>query len=429
VKRSHERWWALGKARLKRTLNTLGRALVSDEDVTMHTAPAELAEAEVLAREAAALRGGVAKLGQLRAYLDGTAPDARARLAALWDQMPADPPETIRRVIVDELGAPPEELFARWDDQPLAAASLGQVHAAEDRDGRRLAVKVQYPEVAKALRDDLSSTALLRRMLGADFGGAVGEAALARLREGLLEELDYTKEAQHLGRFGELWRRDPEVVIPRVYPSTKSVLVMERLDGAPLAKFAEKADGAARARVAEVLFRFAFGSPLVFGVFNADPHPGNYLVGDGKVGFVDFGCVGQLSDDVRAAEAQLWRALIVRDGEMLRHAANLLGLVSRAEVFEGETWREWEKLFAAPFSKRGPFQLTPEKMRQFVAVTAELGRARRVALPAPVLLLWRQRLGVLTVIASLQPRLDFRRALCDLVDDGRHPIPMYERYR
>jgi predicted unusual protein kinase regulating ubiquinone biosynthesis (AarF/ABC1/UbiB family) len=263
-------------------------------------------------------------------------------------------------------------------------------------------------------------------MIGADVGDAVDDAGLLRLRQGLLDELDYTLEARHLQRFGELWARDPEIVIPRVYSSSKSVLVMERLEGVPLQSFS--GDGS---RVAEILFRFAFGSPLCFGVFNADPHPGNYLVLDGgkRVGFVDFGGVGSLDDEVRAAEEQLWRALIVRDGEALRHAANLSGLVARAGVFEGETWREWEKLFAAPFLHRGPYTLEPDKVRQFVAVTAELGRARRVALPAPVLLLWRQRLGALTVIASLRPRFDFRRALCDLLDDGRHPIPLYDRYR
>jgi predicted unusual protein kinase regulating ubiquinone biosynthesis (AarF/ABC1/UbiB family) len=345
----------------------------------------------------------------------------------LWDQIPADPPAKIRQVVRAELGGDPETIFGAWEDTPLAAASLGQVHGAGP-----LAVKVQYPEVAAALRDDLSSKPLLRKMVGADLGESVDDAALERLRDGLLSELDYRQEAAHLERFHSLWARDREVVIPRVHKdrSTATVLTMERLHGTPLQTFVrEEKDETARAKVAEILFRFSFGSPLVFGVFNADPHPGNYLVLDGgRVGFVDFGCVAELGDEVKRADQQLWRALILRDGEMLRHAANLLGLVARAEVFEGETWREWEKLMSAPFLARGGYRLEPEGVRRFVAVTAELGRARRVALPAPVLLLWRQRLGALTVIASLRPRLDFRRALAEILDDGRHPIPLYERY-
>jgi predicted unusual protein kinase regulating ubiquinone biosynthesis (AarF/ABC1/UbiB family) len=422
VRRSHRRWLALGKARFSRALTTLKRAVLTDEDVTEKTGPAELAEADVFLREAATLRGGVAKWGQLRAYLDGSAPDARARLAALWDRMPADPPARIRGVIREQLNREPEELFPGWQDAPIAAASLGQVHAAGP-----LAVKVQYPEVAASLEDDLQSTPLLRRMVGADLGEAVDDQALAQLRAGLLSELDYRLEAAALERFRKLWMGDPDVVIPRAHPerSTRSILVMQRLDGVPLSKL--EGDPA---RVAETIFRFTVGSPLLFGVFNADPHPGNYLVlADGRVGFVDFGCVAELSEAVHQAEKQLWRALVTRDGESLRHAAHLMGLVARAEVFEGETWREWEKLFGAPFLTRGPFRLEPEHVRRLIAVTAELGRARRVALPAPVLLLWRQRLGALTVIASLRPQLDFRLALCGLLDDGKNPIPLYDRWR
>jgi predicted unusual protein kinase regulating ubiquinone biosynthesis (AarF/ABC1/UbiB family) len=422
VRRSHRRFLALGKARLSRALTTLRRAILTDEDVTQKTGPAELAEAEVLAREAASLRGGVAKWGQLRAYLDGSAPDARARLAALWDRMPADPPARIRAVIRDQLKKDPEELFPGWQDAPLAAASLGQVHAAGP-----LAVKVQYPEVAAALEDDLNSTPLLKKMVGADLGEAVDDEALRQLRAGLLSELDYRKEAASLERFRQLWMGDPDVVIPRAYQdqSTRSILVMQRLEGVPLTQL--EGDPA---RTAEAIFRFAIGSPLIFGVFNADPHPGNYLLlKDGRVGFVDFGCVAELSEEVHAAEKQLWLALIHRDGESLRHAANLMGLVARAEVFEGETWREWEKLFGAPFLTRGLFQLEPNHVRRLIAVTAELGRARRVALPAPVLLLWRQRLGALMVLASLRPKLDFRLALSGLLDDGKNPIPLYDRWR
>jgi predicted unusual protein kinase regulating ubiquinone biosynthesis (AarF/ABC1/UbiB family) len=434
MKRSNRRRLALWKSRLARVLDSAKRALTTDADVTVDTAPAERAEAETLLREAAALRGGVAKLGQLRAYFDPTAPDARARLAELWDRMPADPPARIRRVIVEQLGQEPEALFARWDDAPLAAASLGQVHAAEDAGGRRLAVKVQYPEVAAALEDDLSSRSLLRRMVGADLGEAVDEAALAELRARLLDELDYRKEGANLERFRRLWLNDPAIVIPTYFTdrSVKYVLTMERLEGTPLPELSARGDEAARSQVAATIFRFAFGSPLRHGLFNADPHPGNYLVLDaalGRVGFVDFGGVAELGEEVLAAERQLWRSLVVRDGEALRHAAHLEGLVTRAEVFESGTWREWERALAAPFLARGPVVLEPAAVRRLVALTSELLRARHVALPAPVLLLWRQRLGVLTVLASLRPRLDFRRLLAALVDDGRHPIPLADRYR
>src|SRR5262249_4438056 len=146
--------------------------------------------------------------------------------------------------------------------------------------------------------------------------------------------------------------------------STTRVLTMERLAGRPLFELFD-ADGsdadaaATRNRAARAIFRFAFGAPLVHGIFNADPHPGNYLIlhGTPALGFVDFGSAAQLSDEMRDADRRLFLAMIHRDGEALRYAAHDEGLVAHATVFEGETWREWEKTLAAPFLQRGEFAL------------------------------------------------------------------------
>jgi len=174
----------------------------------------------------------------------------------------------------------------------------------------------------------------------------------------------------------------------------------------------------------------AFGAPFVHGIFNADPHPGNYLILAGeKVGFVDFGSSAALSEELHDAERQLFLAMIRRDGEMLRHAAHEEGLVSDASVFEGSIWREWEEALAQPFLTRGEFTLSKKHVARLIARTGELLRLRRIAMPPGALLLWRQRLGALAVIAALSPRLDFRRLLADLLDDGRNPLSLYERWR
>ncbi|MGZ3439552.1 MAG: ABC1 kinase family protein, partial [Polyangia bacterium] len=358
-------------------------------------------------------------------------PAARALLARLWDRMPPRPPAAIRAVVAAELGAPPEERFARWDDTPIAAASLGQVHAAEDADGRRFAVKVQYPGVAEALRDDLSSASLLRRVVGDELGSGAAADALETMRAQLLGELDYAAEARWLDRFKKAFAGDASMVIPAVdfARSTAKVLTMERLDGRAIADLAED-DAEARRRGARAIFRFAFGAPLQHGIFNADPHPGNYLILDGeKVGFVDFGSCAELSDELRAADRRLFLSMIHRDGETLRHAAYEEGIVADASVFEGSIWREWEKALAAPFLTRGEHTLSHRQVGRLIALTGELLRARRIALPPSAILLWRQRLGALAVIAALSPRLDFRRLLADLLDDGRNPISLYERWR
>lgn len=408
---------------------------MTDVDVTTDRRAADLAEAEAFATSAGELGAAVAKAAQVRAYLDVTGaistPAARALYARLWDRMPPRPPAIIRAVVAAELGAPVERRFARWDDEPLAAASLGQVHAAEDADGRRFAVKVQYPGVAEALRDDLESAALIRRVVGHELGGAAAAEALAVMRAQLLSELDYAAEARWLERFGAAFAGDRAIVVPTVDAarSTARVLTMQRLDGRTLADFAAAGDDEARRFVAGTIFRFAFGAPLLHGLFNADPHPGNYLVLDGKVGFVDFGSSAELSPELRDADRRLFLAMIRRDGEMLRHAAHQQGLVGDATVFEGSIWREWEQALAAPWLARGDFELTPAAVTRLIARTGELMRTRRIALPPGAILLWRQRLGALAVIAGLSPRLPFRRLLAELLDDGRNPLSLYERWK
>ena len=433
--RRYRRWLAFAGARLSRALTTARQAVMTDVDVTDDTRAADLAEAEAFVASAAELGAAVAKAAQVRAYLEVTGraatAEARALYARLWDRMPPRPPALIRAAVAAELGAPVDEKFARWDDEPLAAASLGQVHAAEDADGRRFAVKVQYPGVAESLRDDLASSALLRRVVGHELGSGAADEALAVMRAQLLGELDYVQEARWLERFRGAFGAERAIVVPAVdrARSTARVLTMERLDGRALAAFADDAGDDARRAVARTIFRFAFGAPLVHGIFNADPPPGNYLVLDGSVGFVDFGSAAELSPEMRDADRRLFLAMIRRDGEMLRHAAHEEGLVADVMTFEGATWREWEQALAAPFLARGDHALTPAAVARLIALTGELLRARRLALPPGAILLWRQRLGALAVIAGLAPRLDFRRALAELLDDGRNPISLYDRWR
>ncbi len=434
MQRRYRRLIAFAGARIKRATAAARQAVMTDVDVTRDRRAADLAEAEAFATSAAELGAAVAKAAQVRAYLDvtgaATTPEARALLSRLWDRMPPRPPSIIRAAVQAELGAPPEQLFAKWDDEPLAAASLGQVHAAEDADGTRWAVKVQYPGVAETLADDLSSASLLRRVVGSELGEGAVDATLEVMRAQLLGELDYRAEAVWLDRFRRAFSGDADIVVPRVdgARSTGRLLTMTRLDGATLAAVAAQ-DAETRQRTARAIFRFAFGAPLKHGIFNADPHPGNYLADGGRVGFVDFGSSAELSDDMRAADRRLFLALIHRDGEELRHAAHTEGLVAEARTFETAAWREWEEALSAPFLSRAAVTLTTAQVARMIALTGELLRERRIALPPAAMLLWRQRLGALAVIASLTPKLPFRKLLAELLDDGRNPQSLFDRWR
>jgi predicted unusual protein kinase regulating ubiquinone biosynthesis (AarF/ABC1/UbiB family) len=436
MSRRYQRWLAFAAAQLKRATATARQAVLTDVDVTTDRRAADLAEAEAFASSAAQLGAAVAKIAQVRAYLDvsgaAATPEARALLARLWDRMPPRDPALIRAVVEEQLGSPLSKHFSQWSDSPIAAASLGQVHAAT-AEGRRLAVKVQYPGVAESLRDDLASPALLKRLLGGELGARVADEALAVLRDQLLSELDYAAEARSLQRFAGLYAQDPSIVIPRVEAtrSTARVLAMDLIEGRPLVEF-EDAPPDTRAAIARTIFRFAVGAPVLHGLFNADPHPGNYLVLDGaagRVGFVDFGSVAQLDDDARDADRQLWLALIHRDGEALRHAAHRQGLVAHADTFETATWREWERALGEPFLGRAPVTLEPARVTTLIARTGELMRMQKLELAPGAIILWRQRLGAFAVLAGLRPSLPFRRLLAELLDDGRNPIPLFERWR
>lgn len=444
--RGQKRFLAFAAARLRRLGAQTRNLFRAEIDERADARAADLAEASELADAAADLRGGVAKVAQMRAYLTGAGGaagpglgrEAQAVLGRLWDGVPGDEPRAIRAVVEADLGQPPEALFASWDDHPLAAASLGQVHAATGHDGRALAVKVQYPGVAAALRDDLGSRRMLEQLVGADLGTATPEASLEALRARLLAELDYVTEAQNQQRFRGAFLGDAAITIPAVVKdrSAARVLTMERLTGRSLPKVMATGSQAERDAVARTIFRFAWSGPLRHGLVNIDPNPGNYLVpdaallpsGEARVGFIDFGSVAEIAGEVRAADRALWMAMIRRDGEALRHAAYRSGLCPRPAVFDTSTYRAWEALLGGPFLDRGVTRLTTAYVRDLSEQTFRLAQTGQMALPPDVLLLWRQRLGVLSVLCGLRPALPFRALLAAVLDDGEHPVPLLSRH-
>lgn len=439
MSRASSRLFGAMRGRMKRLATSWKAALTDDnyrgDDVHRRSA-ADRAETEEVVRTAGRLRGGAAKLAQLRAYLEleeELSPDARQQLSQLWDRVPADPPAVIRQVVVDELGAPIEARFATWEDEPLAAASLGQVHAATLDDGTELAVKVQYPGIAEALAEDLESSALVRSLVGPGLADGAQKAAVDTMRAAIAREVDYVAELASLQRFGRAYFGDPQIVLPRplVERSTRRVLTMTRLRGRALTDVVAAGSEAERSAVARTLFRFTFGAPLKHGLLNGDPHPGNYLVLDaaaGKVGFLDFGFVVEMDEALHAIDRRMFLSLVHRDGEALRYAAYELGLVPKVGVFDHGAWRDFERALARPFAQRGARRFGRTQAAELARLIRLLVRAGAMQLPAAAVVLWRQRVAALSVLGSLEATLDLRLALCEVLDDDRHPTPLYERY-
>ncbi len=267
------------------------------------------------------MRGLAAKAGQMASYVDGLVPaDKREAfeiaLGALRAATPSSDPLEIRAVVEEDLGAPIEELFATWEAEPFASASIGQVHRATLTDGTEVAVKVQHPGIDRAVESDLKNAGLMANMKAFAFGAKMGiKEGVDEMAEVFRQELDYALEADRQERFAELYADGEHIRIPAVVRErcSKRVLTTVMVHGKTFEE-ACASDDALKIRWAEVLWRFVIHSTIVGGVFNGDPHPGNFIFhDDGSVTALDFGCVIEIPARRRAISRALHTAALTGD--------------------------------------------------------------------------------------------------------------------
>jgi ubiquinone biosynthesis protein len=274
------------------------------------------------------------KLGQaMSTRPDVIPPEYVAELTKLQDAAPPVPFELMRQVIEEELGEPPEEIFSEFDPQPLASASIGQVHAAVLKDGHKVIVKVQFPGVAEQVEQDLEILSgmvewvLAHSALGRDYDlrGLVDEFAFT-----LRNELDYRQEGRNADQFRRFLADEPTIYIPRVYwrLTTGRVLTLERVGGVNISDLAGlDAAGIDRRVVAENSIHFVLREVFEFGLIHADPHPGNCFVRtDGSIVLIDFGMVGRLEAGLRDALLRVGMAVVRHDAEQLADEFYALGV-------------------------------------------------------------------------------------------------------
>lgn len=287
------------------------RRVTAGRDVALETLHRRTAEQ--LFETMANMKGLPMKVGQMLSFMDGVIPTEyqpiyRQLLARLQVQAKPWPRERMLESLEAELGRPPLEVFAEIDDTPLAAASIGQVYAGRRLDGRRVAIKIQYPEIEAAVTSDLRNAKAIVTTMHAVIPNVESHNMIRDFLDRIGEECDYRREARNQARFAEAWRDAPDMLVPAVHEdvSTGKILVTDLVVGHAFSERIEQGDADAKSKAGATIFRFVFGSILRHGIFNADPHPGNFLfLDDGRVVFLDFGCVQEFDDETRQAFAHL----------------------------------------------------------------------------------------------------------------------------
>jgi predicted unusual protein kinase regulating ubiquinone biosynthesis (AarF/ABC1/UbiB family) len=305
----------------------------------------------------------------------------------------------IEEVLRAELGAPAADLFERIDERPFAAASIGQVHRATHR-GQAVAVKIQYPGIDEAIGSDLKMVAVIARLsaIGTPLDGA---GLASELRERLLEECDYEREAANQALFGRLLASIDGAHVPAVVAdrSTRRVLTTVLAEGAPLAG----CDPAVRDRAGQVIFRTCFELLFRRCIYNADPHPGNYLVAaDGSVTFLDFGCVRRFEP----AMIETWRrmALSIIEGDRERWATEFraLGFVGKEKGFDWDYQWDAMRFLYRPFLERGFRFERAFVAKSFGVLMFDNPNRLRLDMPPAWLFLNRLQWGLNAVLAQLE---------------------------
>jgi len=403
---------ALGRVeasyRARRVFASAGARRALDEERMVRSA-------EELARQLGQMKGAMMKLGQMASYLDEGLPEpVRAALAGLQREAPPMAPELARATLTAELGAPIEEHFARFDFSPIAAASIGQVHRALLRDGRAVAVKVQYPGVADAVRADLDNSALVLRALSLAFPSLDADSVADELRARIGEELDYLHEAANAIRFADFFSGHPTIEIPRpvLELSTPRVLVSDLMSGATL-ESARRWSQDERNAAGETIFRFVFRSLYLLGAFNGDPQPGNYLLRRrGRVAFLDFGLVKTFEPDELAVFLEMVSAMVLeRDPAHFRDVIERAGLLQPSAPVSTDEVVDYFGAFYDLVAEDKVVRVLPSHSSSLVRRTFAAGHpvTAWANVPPPFVVIQRINLGLYAVLAELGAEANWRR--------------------
>jgi len=387
--------------------------------------PAEIVAEEIQRRTAdqifrvlGELKGGAMKMGQALSIFEAALPPEiagpyRATLTRLQESAPPLPARTVHQVLARELGEDWRSDFVSFEDVPAAAASIGQVHQAVWQDGRRVAVKIQYPGAARALISDFNQLSRAGRLFGLLMPGLDVKPLLDELRDRMAEELDYELEAGSQRAFAAAYAGDPDIYVPEVVLATRAVLVTEWMDGTPLSRIISDGSKAERDRAGILLTRFLWSGPRRAGLLHADPHPGNFrLLDDGRLGVLDFGAVDRLPDGLPPFFGRLLRIMHEDEPDIaaVERELRAQGFLRPGIEIDLEALRAFLAPLAEP-SKVDSFKFSREWLRGEASRVTDLRASnitRQLNLPPSYVLIHRMSTAGIGVLCQLECEGAFR---------------------
>ncbi|WP_432068120.1 ABC1 kinase family protein [Streptomyces sp. C10-9-1] len=382
--------------------------------------------AEQLFKVLGELKGGAMKFGQALSVFESALPEEvagpyRAALTRLQEAAPPMPTATVHGVLAECLGEDWRELFADFEDSPSAAASIGQVHRAVWHDGRRVAVKVQYPGAGEALLSDLTQLSRFARLLGPLVPGMDVKPLITELRDRVAEELDYGLEAEAQRRHAEEFAHDPDVVVPDVVHHGERVLVTEWIDGTPLSDVIAEGTSEERDRAGQLLARFLFSGPARTGLLHADPHPGNFRFltdadgGEPRLGVLDFGTVDRLPGGLPPTIGLCLRLALDGEADAVYRLLCEEGFVRESIELDPDAVLEYLLPVIGPAAEE-EFTFTRGWMRSQAARIADIRSpayqlGKQLNLPPSYLLIHRVTLSTIGVLCQLDATVRLREEL------------------
>jgi predicted unusual protein kinase regulating ubiquinone biosynthesis (AarF/ABC1/UbiB family) len=378
--------------------------------------------AEQIVAALGTMKGAAMKLGQVMSFLDvGLVPDEyredfQRKLAALRDAAPKVSFKDMRKVVEADLGGKLSEFFSDFDEEAIAAASIGQVYRATTTEGRDVAVKVQYPGVNRAVRADMQNLGLIMRLMQRMAPGLDTKGLAEEIRERIGEELDYELEASNQRRLARLYRGHPFVVIPDVFAdlSGERVMVSEFVEGRGFDD-AKEDPALDRDRLGEIIFRFYYGCMYRHRQFSGDPHPGNCrLMADGRVAFLDFGLFKTISPQVADVELESQRMAAEGRWSELVEMWGRTGFINDVSRMEPERLQAYIEDIAWWYLTDEEITLTPEIASSVLMELTDprgshFARMRHESLPPDHLFGRRLEILTLAVLGQLHPTNNWHR--------------------